>query len=108
MREAHSLSLEEARRGYPVHVQATVTYYDNYLDPRRIAFFLHDSTGSVFAAVLLGTTWQSRRRSRERWSTSPASARPATTRPSSTARGSPSSAIHACRPMLDRSPCPTC
>ena len=52
LREAHSLSAEEARRGYPVHVQATVTYYDDHLDARRIAFFLHDDTGGMFAAVL--------------------------------------------------------
>ena len=61
LREAHSLSADEAARGYPVHVRATVTYYDNYLDPRRIAFFLHDSTGGMYAAVLRGTTWPGRR-----------------------------------------------
>jgi diguanylate cyclase (GGDEF)-like protein len=60
LHEAHSLSDAEARRGYPVHVQATVTYYDSHLDVRRIAFFLHDRTGSIYAAVLVGTTWQGR------------------------------------------------
>jgi len=60
LREAHGLSDTEARRGYPVHVHTTVTYYDNYLDSRRIAFFLHDSTGGIYAAVLRGTTWTGR------------------------------------------------
>ena len=60
LRQAHSLSSGDARRGYPVHVRAVVTYYDNHLDTRRIAFFLHDPTGSIYAAVLLGTTWPGR------------------------------------------------
>jgi len=60
LRQAHSLSSGDARRGYPVHVRAVVTYYDNHVDTRRIAFFLHDPTGSIYAAVLLGTTWPGR------------------------------------------------
>ncbi len=60
LRQAHSLSPDEARRGYPVHVRAVVTYYDKHVDTRRLAFFLHDSTGSIYAAVLLGTTWPGR------------------------------------------------
>jgi diguanylate cyclase (GGDEF)-like protein len=55
--EAHSLSADEARRGYPVHVRAVVTYYDPGLDARHIAFFLHDATDSIFAAVPHSTTW---------------------------------------------------
>ena len=27
-REAHSISVAESRRGYPVHLRAVVTYYD--------------------------------------------------------------------------------
>jgi diguanylate cyclase (GGDEF)-like protein len=38
-------------------VRAVVTYYDPGLDARRFAFFLHDRTGSIFAAVPLGTVW---------------------------------------------------
>ena len=57
LREAHDLSTDEARRGYPVHVRAVVTYYDYFLDSRRIALFLHDSTGSIYTAVHGGTTW---------------------------------------------------
>ena len=60
LRQVHSLSLAESRRGYPVHVQAVVTYYDAHLDPRRIALFLHDSTGSVYAGVPLETSWAGR------------------------------------------------
>jgi diguanylate cyclase (GGDEF)-like protein len=57
LREAHSLSAQEARLGYPVHVRAAVTYYDPALDPHRIAFFLCDATGGIYAGVPKGTTW---------------------------------------------------
>jgi diguanylate cyclase (GGDEF)-like protein len=50
-REAHSLPLEEAARAYPVHLRAVVTYYDPYIDPRHGALFVHDDTGSIFAAL---------------------------------------------------------
>jgi signal transduction histidine kinase/CheY-like chemotaxis protein len=48
-REAHSLTAEEAARGYPVHLRAVVTYYDPYLDPTHGIMFVHDATGSIFA-----------------------------------------------------------
>jgi diguanylate cyclase (GGDEF)-like protein len=57
VREAHSLSADEARRGYPIHLRAVVTYYDRHLDARRIAFFLHDRSGGMYAAVPLETRW---------------------------------------------------
>ena len=57
LRDAHSLTADEARRGVPIHVRAVVTYYDVSLDARRIALFLQDSTGSIFAAAPHGTTW---------------------------------------------------
>jgi diguanylate cyclase (GGDEF)-like protein len=47
-REAHDLSLQEAGRGLPVHLRAVVTYYDPHIDPRRPAFFVHDSSGALF------------------------------------------------------------
>jgi len=53
-REAHSLTLEEARRGYPVHLRAVVTYYDPYIDTRHRALFVHDETGGIFVAVPAG------------------------------------------------------
>jgi diguanylate cyclase (GGDEF)-like protein len=59
-REVHTLSPEEARRGYPVHMRAVVTYYDYYLDTRRIALFVHDATGSIYAGAVLGTSWSGR------------------------------------------------
>jgi signal transduction histidine kinase/CheY-like chemotaxis protein len=48
---AHNLTIEEAARKHPVHLRAVVTYYDPYIDPRRPAFFVSDSTGSVFVAL---------------------------------------------------------
>jgi diguanylate cyclase (GGDEF)-like protein len=50
-REAHSVTVTEARRGHPVHVRVVVTYYDPYIDTRRSALFVHDSTGSLFIGV---------------------------------------------------------
>jgi len=57
LHQAHSLAADEARRGYPIHVRAVVTYYDPYVDSRRIALFLHDSTGGIYAAVPRGIVW---------------------------------------------------
>jgi signal transduction histidine kinase/CheY-like chemotaxis protein len=53
-REAHSLPFEEARRGYPVHLRAVVTYYDPYIDARHRALFVHDASGGVFVSVPAG------------------------------------------------------
>ena len=50
-REAHSLSAAEARRGYPVHLRAVVTYYDPYIDLRHGALFVHDATAGIFVAI---------------------------------------------------------
>jgi signal transduction histidine kinase/DNA-binding response OmpR family regulator len=50
-REAHSLTAEEAARGYPVHLRAVVTYYNPYIDPRHGIMFVHDATGSIFATA---------------------------------------------------------
>jgi signal transduction histidine kinase/CheY-like chemotaxis protein len=51
-RAAHDLTIPEARRGYPVLLRVVVTYYDPYIDPRRPSFFVSDSTGAVFVALL--------------------------------------------------------
>jgi diguanylate cyclase (GGDEF)-like protein len=48
---AHSLSPAEARRAYPVHLRAVVTYYDPYIDPRHTALFVHDATGAIFVLL---------------------------------------------------------
>ncbi len=34
-REAHGLTIEETRRGYPVHLRAVVLYYDPFIDARH-------------------------------------------------------------------------
>ena len=60
LRQAHGLSADEARRGYPIHVHAVVTYYDPDLDKRRIACFLCDRTGCIYAAVARETVWPGR------------------------------------------------
>jgi signal transduction histidine kinase/DNA-binding response OmpR family regulator len=50
-REAHSLTAEEAARGYPVHLRAIVTYYDSENDPAHGAFFVCDPTGCIAVVV---------------------------------------------------------
>jgi diguanylate cyclase (GGDEF)-like protein len=48
VRQAHLLPDEEARRGYPVHLdQAQVTFYDAHLG----AMFLMDATDGIFADI---------------------------------------------------------
>ena len=50
-REAHSIPLEEAARGYPVRLRVVVTYYDPYIDERHAALFTHDSTGAIYVSL---------------------------------------------------------
>ncbi len=50
-REAHSLTIAEAQREYPVALKAVVTYYDRFEDPRRPALLVHDATGSIFVGL---------------------------------------------------------
>jgi signal transduction histidine kinase/ActR/RegA family two-component response regulator len=47
----HNLTIEQAARNYPVHLTAVVTYYDTYVDRRRAAFFVADSSGGIFVAM---------------------------------------------------------
>src|ERR1700678_2463774 len=49
--DAHSLTLEQAARNYPVHLRAVVTYYDPYTDPRRPVFFVSVSSGVACVAL---------------------------------------------------------
>ena len=42
--EIHSLAPEEAKRGYPVHLQAVVTYFE----PTSPDFFIQDKTGGIW------------------------------------------------------------
>jgi PAS domain S-box-containing protein len=48
---AHSLSFDEAQRGYPVHLRAVVTYYDPDTAPWTGAFFACDATGCIAVRV---------------------------------------------------------
>ncbi len=51
-RTAHGLSLEEAKRAYPVHLRGVVLYYDPYLFPDSPPIlFVADSTGSIFISL---------------------------------------------------------
>ena len=51
VKQVHSLPAFEAKRHYPVHLRAVVTYYDNFIDPRRGALFIQDATGGVYVSV---------------------------------------------------------
>ena len=55
--EAHSLSADEAKRGYAVHFRAVVTYYDSHNDGKHASLFLHDPTGSIFAILPADWHW---------------------------------------------------
>jgi signal transduction histidine kinase/ActR/RegA family two-component response regulator len=46
--DAHSLTMGQARRNYPVKLNAVVTYYDPFVDPRRPALFVSDSSGGIY------------------------------------------------------------
>ena len=48
---AHSLTQAEAALGYPVHLQAVVTYYENTLEPGSARLFVNDSSGSIYVAL---------------------------------------------------------
>ena len=48
---AHSLPSSEAKRGYPVHLQGVVTYYDPDTRPTIGALFVCDSTGCICVLV---------------------------------------------------------
>ena len=49
--DVHNLTLEQAARHYPVHLRTVVTYYDTYVDLRRPAFFVSDSSGAIFVVL---------------------------------------------------------
>ena len=46
--EAHGLTSEQAARAYPVHLSGVVTCIDPATPPGSSAFFLHDSTGTIY------------------------------------------------------------
>ena len=49
--DAHSLTIEQAKRNYPVELNAVVTYYDTNVDERRPVLFVSDSSGAIFIAL---------------------------------------------------------
>ncbi len=49
--DAHSLTIEQARRHYPVQLRAVVTYYDTNVDERRPVLFVSDSSGAIFIVL---------------------------------------------------------
>ncbi|HEY0758340.1 MAG TPA: EAL domain-containing protein [Acidisarcina sp.] len=51
----HSLTVEQAGRGYPVHLRGVLTYFDPHIDARQIAMFVHDSTGDIFVSAAQGS-----------------------------------------------------
>jgi diguanylate cyclase (GGDEF)-like protein len=57
LREAHSLSAEEASRGYPIHLRAVVSYLDLSIDGKRGGAFLQDATGGIYVIVSDNTEW---------------------------------------------------
>ena len=54
-RQAHSLSTDQARRGYPIHLTAVVTYYGLLLDLSQPMLYVHDASGSIFILMPAGS-----------------------------------------------------
>jgi diguanylate cyclase (GGDEF)-like protein len=50
-KQTHDLPATEAVRGYPVHLRGVATYFDRFIDPRHVALFMHDATGSIFVGL---------------------------------------------------------
>ncbi len=46
--EVHSLSTEEAKRAYRVHLRAVVTYFDPRYGKETASMFVHDASGGVY------------------------------------------------------------
>jgi diguanylate cyclase (GGDEF)-like protein len=47
----HRMKPEDAARGYPVRLQAVVTYYDPAPNPRHTVLFVSDKSGSIYVAL---------------------------------------------------------
>jgi len=52
--EVHSLSTEESRRAYPVHLRAVVTYLDPSYGAESASMFVHDASGGVYVSLRAG------------------------------------------------------
>lgn len=55
-RAAHSLTDEQAKRAYPVHLHGVITYFDPDFGTGQPAIFIHDATGSVFIKMICKRT----------------------------------------------------
>jgi len=55
-RAAHSLTDEQARRAYPVHLQGVITYFDPDFGTGQPAIFIHDATGGIFIKMICKLT----------------------------------------------------
>lgn len=53
--EAHSLTSEEARRAYPIHLRGIVTYFDTDTGTGFGALYVHDASGSIFVKMRAGS-----------------------------------------------------
>jgi signal transduction histidine kinase len=49
--DAHSLTVDQAAQGYPVHLRVVITYYDPYIDPVHPACFASDSSGGIYVEL---------------------------------------------------------
>jgi signal transduction histidine kinase/ActR/RegA family two-component response regulator len=49
--DVHSLTSEQAARGYPLHLRSVVTYYDPYIDPRHPTVWVDDSSGGIYVEL---------------------------------------------------------
>lgn len=54
-REAHSLTSEEAKRAYPIHLRGVVTYFDTDTGTGFGALYVHDASGSIFVKMRAGS-----------------------------------------------------
>ena len=55
-RQAHSLTSEEAARGYPIHQRAVITFFEPTIaNGGWVAMFVHDATGCIFVFVKSGS-----------------------------------------------------
>jgi len=54
-REAHSLTSDEAKRAYPIHLQGVVTYFDADTGSGNGALYIHDSSGCIFVKFAPGS-----------------------------------------------------
>jgi diguanylate cyclase (GGDEF)-like protein len=54
VREVHTLSPDQARRSYPIHLRAVVTFYYYSSESHHSDLFLQDATGSSYAIVRNG------------------------------------------------------